>query len=354
MDFLLVFITGLTTGGLSCLAVQGGLLASSLAQQIEFEVQSTSQQKSGRGSGSARKHQIAAPILLFLAAKLVAYTLLGLLLGALGSMLQLTATVRAILLLAIGIFMVGNGLRMLNVHPFFRFFVIEPPSSVTRFIRRYAKNNSSYTAPIFLGALTVLIPCGVTQSIMAIALGSGSPLTGAALMFSFILGTSPVFFAVAYFATRLGAVMEKYFMRVVAIAVLILGFISIDAGLNLIGSPFSFSNLLRGGTGEPSSAASAIPTAANGAAVQKLTINAKNAGYDPKITHAAADTPIQLSLVTQNTQSCARSIVFPTLGVEKVLPVSGTTTIQVPPQAKGTVIRYTCSMGMYTGQIIFN
>src|SRR5574342_121073 len=29
------FITGLTTGGLSCLAVQGGLLASSLAHQIE-------------------------------------------------------------------------------------------------------------------------------------------------------------------------------------------------------------------------------------------------------------------------------------------------------------------------------
>src|ERR1051325_6960677 len=29
------FVTGLTTGGLSCLAVQGGLLASSLAHQIE-------------------------------------------------------------------------------------------------------------------------------------------------------------------------------------------------------------------------------------------------------------------------------------------------------------------------------
>ena len=28
---LLAFITGLTTGGLSCLAVQGGLLASSIA-----------------------------------------------------------------------------------------------------------------------------------------------------------------------------------------------------------------------------------------------------------------------------------------------------------------------------------
>ena len=35
---LLAFITGLTTGGLSCLAVQGGLLASSLANQIEKDM----------------------------------------------------------------------------------------------------------------------------------------------------------------------------------------------------------------------------------------------------------------------------------------------------------------------------
>src|SRR5215211_5821570 len=34
-QLIVAFITGLTTGGLSCLAVQGGLLASSLAHQIE-------------------------------------------------------------------------------------------------------------------------------------------------------------------------------------------------------------------------------------------------------------------------------------------------------------------------------
>ena len=34
-QLLVAFITGLTTGGLSCLAIQGGLLASSLAHQIE-------------------------------------------------------------------------------------------------------------------------------------------------------------------------------------------------------------------------------------------------------------------------------------------------------------------------------
>ncbi len=43
------FITGLTTGGLSCLAVQGGLLASSLARQIEPDYFEHAQQfKRGR------------------------------------------------------------------------------------------------------------------------------------------------------------------------------------------------------------------------------------------------------------------------------------------------------------------
>src|SRR5512145_2961856 len=34
-QLIVAFITGLTTGGLSCLAVQGGLLAGTLAHQIE-------------------------------------------------------------------------------------------------------------------------------------------------------------------------------------------------------------------------------------------------------------------------------------------------------------------------------
>jgi uncharacterized protein len=144
------------------------------------------------------KRQFAWQIALFLGSKLVAYTILGLLLGWAGSVLQLTPITQAILQLAIGIFMVGTALRMFNVHPIFRSFVIEPPAFLTRYIRRTAKNSTHDIAtPLFLGALTVLIPCGVTRAMMALAIGSGNPLLGAAIMFSFTLGTSPVFFTLA-------------------------------------------------------------------------------------------------------------------------------------------------------------
>src|SRR5262245_16527971 len=46
---MVAFITGLTTGGLSCLAVQGGLLASSLARQIEQDYLEQSIQPKRRG-----------------------------------------------------------------------------------------------------------------------------------------------------------------------------------------------------------------------------------------------------------------------------------------------------------------
>jgi sulfite exporter TauE/SafE len=105
-------------------------------------------------------------------------------------MLTLTPATRAVLMLAIGIFMIGNALRMFNVHPIFRYFVFQPPSFVTRYIRRKAKNGAEIVTPIFLGLLTVLIPCGVTQAMMAIAIGTGDPLQGAAILFAFTLGAS--------------------------------------------------------------------------------------------------------------------------------------------------------------------
>ena len=39
MNLWIIFLTGLTTGGLACLAVQGGLLTSVIANQKEQELE---------------------------------------------------------------------------------------------------------------------------------------------------------------------------------------------------------------------------------------------------------------------------------------------------------------------------
>jgi uncharacterized protein len=349
----LAFITGLTTGGLSCLAVQGGLLASSLAQQVEHDLQrQPPQSKKGAAKGKSRpRPNTALPIALFLFAKIIAYTMVGALLGWVGSFLTLTPLTRAILLIAIGIFMIGNALRMFNVHPIFRYFNIEPPKFITRYIRRTAKNGTEILTPLFLGALTVFIPCGVTQAMMAAALGTGNPASGAALMFAFTLGTSPVFFAVAYLTMQLGARLEKFFMHFVAIIVLILGLVTLNSGLTLMGSPLSFASLTRGVFA--ASESTPIPPEASSSADGALQLKVANNGYFPKTLHAKANLPITLDLVTNNTVSCARDFVIPALDVYELLPQTGRVTVNIPAQEPGAILRFTCSMGMYTGQIEF-
>ncbi len=349
-QLLVAFVTGITTGGLSCLAVQGGLLASSLAHQIEQDyVQHAATTKKAK---AAPRSNSALPIALFLLAKLVAYTLLGALLGWLGSYLTLSPLTRAFLMIAIGIFMIGNALRMFNVHPIFRYFSIEPPKFITRYIRRTAKGTDTAT-PIFLGLLTVFIPCGVTQAMMATALGTGSIAMGAALMFAFTLGTSPVFFIIAYLTTELGSRLEKFFMRFVAVLVLILGFVTLDGGLNLMGSPLSLQNLTRNWFPSESSTVAQADSPQPAAADGSIILEVQNSGYFPTTLKAPAGQDFTLNLVTDQTYSCARDFVIPALNYYELLPDTGTVQVNIPAQKAGSTLFFTCSMGMYTGQIVF-
>ena len=180
------------------MAVQGGLLASSVSAQPLEE----------------RKRGVA----LFLLSKLIAYSVLGLLLGALGSFLALSTRMQAGLQLITGLFMLATAGRLLDVHPVFRYFVIQPPSWVYRLLRKKAKD-ASYLAPALLGAMTVFIPCGVTQAMMVIAMASGNPILGALIMATFTLGTSPVFAALGVSMASL--VENKRFGVIAAVLVLI-------------------------------------------------------------------------------------------------------------------------------------
>lgn len=366
------FITGLTAGGLSCMAVQGGLVTGSLANQVERDIQESTQDANPKAGGKA-KIKIARPILLFLAAKIVAYTLLGFLLGALGTVFSLTPRVRGILQILIAIFMIGNALRMFNVHPIFRFFNFEPPRFITRYIRKKSKSADSLFTPIFLGLLTIFIPCGVTQAMMALAVGTGNPLTGAVIMFAFILGTSPVFFALTYLATKLSSLIEKYFVRIVAVVLLLLGILSFDAGLNLLGSPYTLSRISELWAPRSTQVASApIPTVnalSSGQGIgpglqsnnsinstqspNTVILYVTNNGYEPRILTAPAGQTVHLNLISQNTYSCSRAFVIPVLNISAVLPETGSQLVDLPPQKAGTQMQFSCSMGMFTGVIQF-
>src|SRR5688572_17342965 len=84
MDLWAIFLTGLFTGGLSCLAVQGGLLATAITRPVTVGDDNPEKTSKGkRRRGQARKPsrtgvQVAKdplPVLYFLGAKLLAYTI---------------------------------------------------------------------------------------------------------------------------------------------------------------------------------------------------------------------------------------------------------------------------------------
>lgn len=384
-------ITGLTAGGLSCYAVQGGLLSGSIAHRLEAGALQDAAESGRRRTARGVNGQAAAvneqrmrpgkmkfqagmlqPILLFMAAKLAAYTVLGFLLGLLGSTFQLTPRLQGAFQLAIGVFLVGNALRMLNVHPIFRYFSFEPPSSVTRYIRKVGKQGDSWVTPVFLGLLTVLIPCGVTQSMMAVAVGTGSPLLGALILFAFVIGTSPTFVGVSWLATSLAGMFQKSFNLVVAAVILGLGLWTLNSGLVLIGSPISATRVIQSvrqaqAAEEPVEVAAPVSTiapnpvssravegsapaaAGNTAAI----INVENHGYKPDLLTLPAGQPVELHLVTNNTRSCSRAFVIPDLDISEMLPATGDVVVMLPPQAAGTSVPFMCSMGMYTGVFQF-
>lgn len=108
MDVWLIFLTGLTIGGLTCMAVRGGLLASTIAAREEEEVR----------EGKNTKNPVW-PTLAFSVTKLIAYIALGFLLGAFGAAIQLTEGLRVGMQLFAGIYMVLVAFNLLNVHPIF-------------------------------------------------------------------------------------------------------------------------------------------------------------------------------------------------------------------------------------------
>jgi len=355
VDYGLIFLTGLTTGGLSCLAVQGGLLATAIGTTAGSAAvvptvkagkhRKTKQQPQPKPALKIDPQQ-AWPVVYFLVAKLIAYTILGALLGALGSIVQITTTAQAVMQILVALYMLVTALNLLDVHPIFRYFVIQPPKSLTRLVRKSAKSESAF-APAMLGLLTILIPCGTTQAMEVLAVSSGSALVGAVIMFLFVLGTSPTFFVLGFVATQLRGPAGRWFTRGAVVLILILAFVSLNGGLTALGSPLApgriFASLFPGTYGIP-------VTAQVVDGKQEITMEASSKGYTPNYFIAQSGQPIRLKLITQDTLSCSRLFTIPSLGIEKELPLTGETVIDLPSMEVGEIY-FSCNMGMYSGLI---
>ncbi len=349
-----IFITGLLTGGLTCLAVQGGLLASTIAQREEEKERESYFAKATKDKQDKTTKGAALPILAFLIAKLIAYTILGFLLGWFGSLFQLSLTAQVILQFFVAIFMVGTALAILNVHPIFRYFIIQPPKFITRRVKSITKSRDIF-APGLLGAFTVFLPCGTTQAMMLLAVASGQPVLGALILFVFVLGASPLFFILGYLATRLGEALHKKFLRIAALAIIVLALFNLNNAIALTGSKWTFNGIAKAafcGIAYCSGQKSAVPV--NTDVVTEQTIIIENSGYSPRQFTVKAGSQVKVTLVNKDGYSCAQAFTIPSLRIQKVVAPNTIDSVTfMAPKEKGQVA-FMCSMGMYRGIINVN
>lgn len=338
MNLWVVFLTGLTVGGLTCLAVQGGLLASVIAAREEEEVEE-----------GVNKKNTVLPTLAFLATKLLAYTAFGFLLGTFGNAIGISPKMQIIMQFIAGLYMIAIALNLLNVHPIFRYFVIQPPRFLTRRVRNQSKSRDLF-APALLGAMTVLIPCGTTLAMEALAVAGANPFLGAAIMGTFVLGTSPLFFGVGWLTSVLGDNFRARFLKIAALAVIYLGITSINGALVASGSLVTMQTAAGSVAGFFRSGGPQKSGDGTLSVSQTAEITVTASGYSPNYVRVKKGSPATIKLIGKDAYSCAAAFRIPALGIAKDLRPNETYTFTFTPDKAGK-IAFSCSMGMYTGVI---
>ncbi|MCC6711270.1 MAG: sulfite exporter TauE/SafE family protein [Candidatus Pacebacteria bacterium] len=364
MNLLVIFLTGLTTGGLSCLAMQGGLLASMIANQKEQEhtdiTSGKTLKKSKRKEQDFKSFQGQnfslksfdqldwLPVMMFLLAKLVSHTILGFLLGLLGSAITLSLGMRLTFQVFTAIFMFATAMNLLDVHPIFRRLAFQPPKFLQRFIRGTSKSEALF-APAVLGLMTIFIPCGVTQAMEVLAINSGSPLTGAAIMFSFVLGTSPLFAILGVATAKLSEGWYQKFSKFAAAVLIGMAVYSINGVLLVADSPLTINKMVRPITYFFSAERfDNVNSVGVKDGIQQVKINVLSNGYQPRYIKVKSGVPVELTLESNQVYSCALAFVFREFGINTFLESTDSKSFTFTPTKKGKYT-FSCSMGMYTG-----
>ena len=358
MNWWTIFITGLTTGGLSCLAMQGGLLASAIANQKDEELEEVSKK-----SWSKKKRKQLTntnpksfdqldwlPVAMFLIGKIISHTLFGFFLGFLGSKLELSLTARLVFQSAAALFMFATAMNLLEIHPIFRYVVIQPPKFFTKMVRNSTKSKALFT-PLMIGFLTLLIPCGVTQSMEVLAMTSASPIIGALTMFLFVLGTTPLFVILGVGVAKFSEFWSTSFLKIAAYSLIYLAATSINGVLVVTDSPVTIGKVARA-IFDPAGVmgSDSVSLTQENAGVQKINVNVVNAGYQPSKLKVKAGVPVQMTLTTKDAYTCASDFVFPAFDLRARLAPNDTQTLSFTPTKTGKYT-FSCSMGMYTGTL---
>lgn len=326
MGYGMLFVIGLVTS-VHCIAMCGGI---NLSQCIN------------NGSAAEEKSLFLRlrPAFLYNFGRVISYTAVGFIVGALGSVITFSNFTQGVLKLLAGVFMVIMGLNMLNVFPRLRKLNPRMPKI---FGRRIDAEKSKSKSPLIVGLLNGLMPCGPLQAMQIYALSTGSPFEGAFSMFLFSMGTVPLMFTLSVLSSVLSKKFSSRFMTIGAVLVAVLGLSMVSQGWSLTG----IDNLL----GRPSIVNAASDNSGivmeDGIQVVKSTLSP---GRYPAIT-VQDGIPVKwiIDAPEGSINGCNNRIFIKEYGIEYSFK-KGENIIEFTPKREGS-FRYSCWMGMIRSTI---
>lgn len=323
MGYGILFVVGLFTS-LHCIAMCGGI---NISQCVSYKFY-------GCGTSSVSRLK---PSIMYNAGRVISYTIIGGVVGALGSVVSFSGTAKGLVAAISGIFMVIMGLNMLNIFPWLR--RINP--RMPRIFGNKIHNNNGKHGPFYVGLLNGLMPCGPLQAMQIYALGTGSLLAGAGSMFFFSLGTVPLMFGFGAVSSLLSGKFTHRMMKVSAVLVMVLGIIMLNRGLNLSG--INLANVAYA-----SSSATGNVAKIEGD-IQTVTTKLESGRYVPFIVQKGIPVKWTIRATASDINGCNGAITIPKYGISKKL-VPGDNVIEFTPDEEGN-IPYTCWMGMISSNI---
>ncbi len=327
------FILGLVAASSTCIAVSGGLLLSSAARFNARYVSTTP---------LARMR----PVLLFVSGRILAYGILGGLIGLLGTVLSPSPLVTGFITIAAALYMLAMGLEMLGIAPsWLKAMLPHMPKSLSHRVMD-ADSSTHALAPVLLGAGTFFLPCGFTQALQLYALTTGSFWTSASILFAFALGTAPALLALGWVSGSLKGKAGQFFFRFAGALVVMLGLWNVQNGFTVMGYPLSWPSFSLGDSGQAASLGSDSNVTYDGH-IQTVKMAVALNGYTPNQFTIRRGVPTRWEIEGTNAGGCLSVIQMPSLNIRQRLN-PGTNVVEFTPTTNGT-LNFSCSMGMYRG-----
>lgn len=339
MDIWFVLLIGLVAGTSSCIAVTGGVLLSVAAKYNQNVKAPTAWQK-------------FKPHLYFNVGRIISYTVLGGVLGFIGSKLTISPTVTGVISLLASAFMIIMGLNILHLFPGLGKLMPKPPKFLSNRILDLEGKTGKWI-PFAMGALTFFLPCGFTQSLQIFVLSKGDWLQGALTMMFFSLGTLPALLSLSAVSSFAKGGFQRYFLKFSGVLVLIIGMSNITNSFALLGiNGTAFANVFKSNNSANVAQASdgPLPRIENGKQIVDMTVDGYQ--YKPNRFTVYQGIPVEWRIDGRNAQGCGRVVTMPSLGITAFMPADSIKTVTFTPKDIGTY-SFNCTMGMMTPNSAF-